>query len=311
MVCIGPGARAVSRVGILLMCVYLLAALEPRPAMAQGRSARDYLNAPVDTWLTFANSNYSTSVTPEDGTDVSSRLRTNVFSQSVVLTRTMDFGGRTGGLSVIVPYVSANANTGETRASNSGFSDIGVMWQTNLFGGPALTREQFHTFVPETFSSFHMIVLAPTGKYNSSDPINPSSNRWTLYPTINYSYTPNRGRTWMELYLSGKFFTDNQDLGPSGATLAQKPLYLAELHASHNLSSKLWVSADAYYSIGGETRINGVNQDNAANTLRLGVGTGIGVWQGAQLVLNYEQTTVKPEGQPNSHTFRLKLQQIW
>ncbi|MCD0502432.1 transporter [Bordetella petrii] len=269
------------------------------------------MNAPVDTWLTFANSNYSSSITPGDGTDISARVRADVFSQSVILTRTMDFGGRTGGLSVIAPYVDARASAAGARMSNRGMSDLGLMWQMNLFGGPALTREQFRHFVPQTFSSVHLIVLAPTGKYDAANPINPGSNRWTLYPTVNYSYTPDQGWTWLELYLSAKFFTRNRDFGFAGGTLSQKPLYLAELHASRNLTPKLWVSADAYYGVGGETRINGIGQDNAANTLRLGVGTGFHVWQGGQMMLNYEQVVAKPAGQPDAWTFRLKIQQIW
>jgi hypothetical protein len=36
---------------------------------AYAGSARDYLNAPVDTWLLNYNAGYTTSVTPEDGTD--------------------------------------------------------------------------------------------------------------------------------------------------------------------------------------------------------------------------------------------------
>jgi hypothetical protein len=54
---------------------------------------------------------YSTAVTPEDGMDVTSSIRSNVLSQSVVVTRTMDYWGRTGGISVILPYRSLNASS--------------------------------------------------------------------------------------------------------------------------------------------------------------------------------------------------------
>src|ERR1700742_4945416 len=60
---------------------------------AYAGSARDYLNAPVDTWLLNYNSGYTTSVTPEDGTDTIPGVRSNVFAQSVVLTRIMDYWG--------------------------------------------------------------------------------------------------------------------------------------------------------------------------------------------------------------------------
>jgi hypothetical protein len=119
-------------------------------------SARDYLNAPIDSWLTLYNTGYSTSVTPEDGLDITSSTRSNVLVQSVVITRTMDYWGRTGGLSIILPYAFVETSSGSFQASTNGFSDVGFLWQMNIFGGPALTRDQFRSFVPETFSSFHL-----------------------------------------------------------------------------------------------------------------------------------------------------------
>ena len=104
----------------------------------------------------------------------------------------MDYGGRTGGLSVVVPYVFADTKSSAFQANTNGLSDIGFLWQMNIFGGPALTREQFRSFIPQTFSSFHLYVGTPLGTYNATSPINPSANRWTISPTVNYSYTPDQ-----------------------------------------------------------------------------------------------------------------------
>jgi hypothetical protein len=93
------------------------------PGVALAGSARDYLNAPIDSWLTFYNLSYSTFVTPEDGIDVTSSIRSNVLSQSVVITRTMDYWGRTGGISVILPYRNMEASSDAFRASNQGPSE--------------------------------------------------------------------------------------------------------------------------------------------------------------------------------------------
>ncbi len=79
---------------------------------AYAGSARDYLNAPVDTWLLNYSANYSTSVTPEDGTDTVPAVRSNVFAQSIVLTRVMDYWGRTGGLSLVLPYAFVDTSAG-------------------------------------------------------------------------------------------------------------------------------------------------------------------------------------------------------
>jgi hypothetical protein len=82
-------------------------------------------------------------VTPEDGLDVTAPIRTNVVSQSLVLTRTMNYWGRTGGVSIVVPYLNVESSSDSNRTAVRGVSDIGFLWQMNIFGGPALTREAF------------------------------------------------------------------------------------------------------------------------------------------------------------------------
>jgi hypothetical protein len=117
-------------------------------------SARDYLNAPVDTWLLNYNAGYTTSLTPEDGADLIPGVRANVLAQSVVLTRIMDYWGRTGGFSLVLPYALIDTSAGPFRASANGVSDVGFLWQMNIFGGPALTREQFQSFIPQRSQAF-------------------------------------------------------------------------------------------------------------------------------------------------------------
>jgi hypothetical protein len=293
-----------------LICVVTAAACGGAPARAG--SARDYLNAPVDTWLLNYNAGYTRSVTPEDGTDTVPGVRSNVFAQSIVLTRIMDFWGRTGGFSLVLPYAFIDTSAGPFRASTNGFSDIGFLWQMNIFGGPALTREQFQFFIPQTFSSFHLLVTTPLGTYNPTSVINPSANRWLISPTVNFSYTPDKGWTWIETYVSGRIFSDNPNYLVNGAqTLSQMAILRLEEHLSRNVTDGLWLSVDAYYNLGGETRIDGVDQDNMANTLRIGGGVGLPLWRGADLGLNYERVVAKPASEPYSQTVRLTIRQLW
>lgn len=289
-----------------------VAATAALPASVWAGSARDYLNAPIDSWLAFYNAGYIASVTPEDGLDVTARIRTNVVAQSVVLTRTMDYWGRTGGLSIVLPYLYVESSSGPNRSAVRGVSDIGFLWQINIFGGPALTREAFAHFVPRTFASFHLFVGTPLGEYEPRRALNPSANRWTVRPTVNFSYTPDRGWTWLETYVSVAAFTPNNAFQAGGASrLTQHPLFILEGHASRNVTPRIWLSADAYYNVGGETSIDGVRQDNAADTLRLGAGMGARLWPGGDMVLNAESVVAKPENEPNSWGVRLTLRQFW
>jgi Putative MetA-pathway of phenol degradation len=290
---------------------FLGAVLLSSVAAAAG-SARQYLNAPVDTWLIQYGAGYSSSVTPEDGTDTIPGVRANVGVQSLVITRIMDFWGRTGGVSLVLPYAFIDTSAGPFRASTNGVSDVGFLWQMNIFGGRALTREQFASFVPQTFSSFHLLVATPLGTYNANSPINPSANRWTVSPTVNLSYTPDQGWTWIETYLTGQFFSDNDNYLVNGArTLSQQPILRVEEHVSRNLTDTLWLSADTYYNVGGETSIDGIAQDNTANTLRLGAGMGLRLWRGADMGLNCERVVAKPAREPESQTIRFILRQLW
>jgi hypothetical protein len=94
-------------------------------------------------------------------------------------------------------------------------------------------------------------------------------------------------------------------------TLSQKPILRFEEHLSRNVTDGFWLSLDAYYNLGGETSIDGVEQDNMANTLRIGGGMGLRLWQGADLGLNYERVLAKPASEPYSQTVRLTVRQLW
>jgi hypothetical protein len=107
-------------------------------------------------------------------------------------------------------------------------------------------------------------------------------------------------------------FTDNGNYLVNGAqTLTQRPLLRLEEHMSRNVTDALWFSADAFYNLGGQTSIDGIDQDNMANTLRIGAGMGLRLWRGADMGLNYERVVAKPASEPYSQTVRLTIRQLW
>jgi hypothetical protein len=285
--------------------------LSGAPAVAG--KARDYLNAPVDSWVTFYNLGFSSSVAPVTGGAEFgiSGVTTDVTSQSLIVSRILDVGGRTGGLSLVLPHADINVAAGPFGTGAAGTGDIGIVAEVNLFGAPALSREAFADWTPETFASFHLLATLPTGGYDPDSTVNVGSNRWSLAPTINYSYTPDAGRTWLEAYATARIFGENTDAPGATETLEQRPLYQIELHASRNLTPDFWLTADAYYDRGGETVLDGARQDNAADTWRLGAGLGLRMGSIGTLFLNYDTTVLAPAGQPEGETFRLTLARLW
>lgn len=283
------------------------------PDPSSAGKARDYLNAPVNTWVTFYNLGFSNSVAPvTGGADYGiSGVTTDVTSQSLIVSRILDVGGRTGGLSLVLPYADIDVAAGPFGTGAAGTGDIGIVAEVNLFGAPALSREAFADWTPETFASFHLLATLPTGGYDPDEAVNVGSNRWSLAPTINYSYTPDAGWTWLETYVTARIFGDNTDAPGAAGTLEQRPLYQVELHASRNLTPDFWISADAYHDRGGETVLDGAGQDNAADTWRLGAGLGLRVGTIGTLFLNYDTTVSAPADQPEGETFRLTLARLW
>jgi hypothetical protein len=273
---------------------------------------RDYLNAPVDTWLAIYNASYTSAVTPEDRTDTVPGIRSNVFAQSLVLTRIMDYWGRTGGVSIVLPYAFLDTSAGPFRTSANGASDIGFLWQMNIFGGPALTLSEFQSFIPQTFSSFHLLVTPPLGTYNPTSAINPSANPWMVSPTVNFSYTSDEGWTWVETMSQGDFSPITTTIALTALRRSPRSRFCAlRKHVSRNVTDALWLSLDAFYNVGGETSIDGLGQENMANTLRVGVGMGLRLWRSADLGLNYERVVAKPAGEPDSQTVRFTFRQLW
>ena len=111
--------------------VLCAAACLPFSTTAYGGSARDYLNAPVDAWLVMYNAGYVTSVTPEDGTDISSRTVSNAFLQSVVL-RCKWLAGETRDYAGEWPSIEVSSKTG------AGIGNLKKAIWARLFGGRGL-----------------------------------------------------------------------------------------------------------------------------------------------------------------------------
>ena len=132
-----------ARRSITLACLSVAAVLW-FGVTAHAGSARDYLNAPVDTWLLNYNAGYTTSLTPEDGTDTRSPVFAPTCSRSRSCSpKSWTIGAAPEASRSVLPYALIDTSAGPFRASTNGVSDIGFLWQMNIFGGPALTREEF------------------------------------------------------------------------------------------------------------------------------------------------------------------------
>ena len=290
--------RNVFRKGLAAIAV-CLAVICPAATMAD--MARDYLSTPVGSWYPAYYLTYSESKSPSDGG------KTDATTSLFRITRVIDVFGRTGGLNFLVPYEQVNfSNDRGINLDKSGVGDPKFVFDANIFGAPALNKEEFKSYTPQTYSSFHLTITAPLGDYNKDNPINIGSNRWSTSPEVNYSYTPDVGKTWLEFYVKPTFFSDNSEYA-GNKKLCQDPQLSLEGHASHNILDWLWFAFDIFYNYGGETSVDSAWQNNRDSTVSGGFTANFTPWRGGKILLDYKDAISAPAGVSRNNAVTLYI----
>jgi hypothetical protein len=283
------------------------------PALGFADNARDWQNTPTDLNMVFGYYNRIDTNTPIDTTLPITGLSLNADLYLLRFARSFSIDGRNSAVQFIQPYadVSAsfdNAQFFDGTKHNGGRGDAQVVFVHNIFGGPALTAEEFASWKPETFLTGALWITAPTGDYDKDRVINIGSNRWVFKPELGFG-TP-IGPTWLEINTWVSLFGDNDDYH-GDSKLEQKPLYAIEGHYSYTINRALWVSADATYSRGGESRIDGDWQDNKQENGLLGASMGFMLSPQFGGLLAYTDTVAERRGSPDVTTWTLRLQYVW
>ena len=299
------GCRFMKGVANLRGLVAGLGLLMATAGVARADLARDYSAVPVNSWYPAYYLSYTETQAAHGGQRIDSLA--NLFR----LTQTIDVFGRCGGWNVIIPYEQLNlAAAGRDKFHQDGAGDPKFVFDVNLFGAPAFSKAAFSNYVVQTYSSFHLSLTAPLGQYNRDAPANVGSSRWTLTPEVNFSYTPNRGESWLEFYFKPTFYTSTDEYARD-QRMSQDPSVDLEGHASQNLGRRFWVAADLYYNFGGETAVNGAWQENRDSTLSGGVSANFTPWRHGRILLNYKDTLIKPSNASDSYTLMLYVAQLF
>lgn len=273
-------------------------------------NARDWQNIPININIGFlyynaldSNTSVDMSV-PIDGLSVNANIWLARYAYS------FGIDGRNTGIQLLLPYVDGYASVDglQRRKDNDGMGDASVVLAHNFFGAPALTAEEFSSWKPGTFFSGAIWLTAPTGDYDKDQLINIGTNRWIFKPELAFG-TP-LGPTWLEINGYVSFYGDNDDfLGDN--KFEQRPLYTVEGHYSYTFGPALWASLDTSYKTGGETKINGVLQDNEQDTTMAGASLGFMLSPQFGGMIAYMDTVSKPTGASDSNIWTVRVQYAW
>ncbi len=299
----------------MLITLFFFCLVTAGKALAQGDGPRAYLPVPVGTniltsfWLGLdTNRGFDDfRVVPDAEFD------TDVFT--LMYTRTFSVAGNLGGIFAVLPTGRVEGGFPGTvlEGKSSGLADVHVGMTVALFGAPAYGPKEFLTYKPETALSVLAGFSAPTGKYNSDKVINLGANRWAFRLGLPFLHTfgwgPGKIST-LELNPNVWFFTDNND--PRNADrLEQKPVFKLEGHVTHDFSLMFWGSLDALYTLGGETKVDGVDQDNSQSSLALGATLGVNLSRAFGFQATYGKIVDRNENGMDGNMWRVKFSYVF
>jgi hypothetical protein len=194
-----------------------------------------------------------------------------VGAMGIGIARTLSIGGRFANVGVGIPLVFGHVEglvlDQFQEASRAGQGDIGVRVAINLYGAPAMTRQQFAAYRATTIVGVSLGVGAPLGQYDSTKYVNLGTNRWSFRPELGIMRT--RGAWTFEGDIGAVFFTDNTNY-VNGATRGQAPIVGLQGHLIRTFRPGFWVAADANYWKGGRLTINGDRANYEQENSRIG-----------------------------------------
>ena len=197
----------------------------------------------------------------------------NFSSNSIALGYLRGFSlfGLGAKVKALVPLVANHWDApwkgGDTVVDIAGFADARIGLDVNLFGGPALKREEYASYKQKTLISLGVLLSVPTGNYNPTSLLNIGSNLVSVQTTLGASYTFN---SWIfEGLARMQVFTENTRFLESN-TITQTPLYSGTLHAIKSFSKGWWAGMGVSYGHGGQTVRNGMGLSAEISSMRFG-----------------------------------------
>jgi hypothetical protein len=302
------GWLALRLAGALLAVAALAFATAVR---AQDDGARVYQLAPTgfQTFTAFVVNKRGNEGPDPGQTSPGSETRSDVLV--LRYARTFNFVGRQVTPFVILPMGRTKVIQGlGTATESSGIGDAQIGATIGLVGAPALTVEEYASYRPTLSMSLLGRIYFPSGAYTREQPVNLGSNRFSYQlglPTtimLGQSYRDKR-LTALEVLPTVTFYEANHE--PFGADKrTQAPMFSVEAHLTHNLTPRIWFSADLLYRDGGESRTDGVANNDPVHGWSVG-GTAVLPVGKTSLALTFEHVVKRWDQGPNGWFLRTAL----
>ena len=286
------------------------------PCLAQELEPRRWSHLPINTNFAGVRYAYTEADISVDPVLLIEAGKKETQTWAFGYTRTFKLLNKSARFDVVQAWKKARWNgliDGVTASTKrTGWLDTTLRFAINLIGAPPLAGKEYAAYraatEKETIVGAALIVQLPTGEYEKDKLINLGSNRYTFRPQLGVVHI--RGRWSFEITGSAFIFTDNDSFF-NGNRLEQDPLYKFQAHVVHTFPSRLWVTAGAGYKFGGETAVNGVDNNNRQEYLAWGVGAGYPITRWLSLKGAYIRTQSQTSTGEDSDTLTIGFSTFW
>jgi hypothetical protein len=269
---------------MIIMALFLGAS----PVSAQQLEPRAYSASPVGANFLGLGYLYSTGGVVIDPSLPIQDVHAGIHTLVPYYGRTFGLLGRQASVTLVTPYalgtVTGEVQNADHRVDLSGWVDPQFRFAVNLLGGPALTPEEFFKRKPETTLGTSLTIVAPFGQYNPARLVNLGTNRWAFKPELGLSQP--LGRWGFEFYAGVWLFTSNDDYA-GGRVRRQDPLASFQTHVVYSVRPRFWAAIDFTYYVGGESTVDGRNQNNRQDNTRGGLTLSVPVTSSQSMKVNW------------------------
>lgn len=212
----------------------------------------------------------------------------------------MDIGGYIVDPQFLLPFGKLSAK-GDIAAlgSNTGVGDLllaATVWLTKPGG--------------KTHFGITPFISAPTGQYDRNDALSLGENRWKYALQAGY-ITPLSDKITLDMAGDVQLHGKNTDFGASGQTMEQKPLFQAQAFLRYHLSGATDLRVGVSHQTGGQTKLDGVSQDDRIATTKFQFGVAHFIGPKTQLLATYGRDASVRQGFKENGRINLRLLQIF
>ncbi|MCA1325103.1 transporter [Herbaspirillum sp. alder98] len=217
------------------------------------------------------------------------------------LVHYMTIGGYTVSPQILLPF-----------ASLRGGRDIKALGNENAMGDIILAAPVWliNDTVKSTFLALTPYVYLPTGAYSDRRALNVGENRWKFDLQAGLAQQIS-GPWYLDLTGDVMVFGENTDYGSNRASLRQKPLWQLQSYLRYQFSP----TSNAYTGLsrtwGGESRLNGVPNNDQTNQSKISLGASTFIGAKTQVMVSIGRDLSVDNGFKENFRFNLRLLQIF